>query len=1101
NVLVILGVAIGTAVLTGALLLGDSLKGSLQSLTSDRLGKIECALISEKFFPANLADRLGQDVVPAIVLRGTVLRRTADGSTLLNRAGRVQIVGIDDRFWSLFSETIKPLSSGIILNQALADVLQLDSTDSLEIRMGKPSSIPKESVLGSRNSEEALVLESTQLAGILPNQGMGRFTLQPMLGNPLIAYVRLESLQKRLAEDQQYPPASANVLLATKQQDWQSILQQKITLEDLGFTLVLNPTREVAVLSSRRLLLEPKVVKAVQSHLTEYQKTPTLTYLANRIFRMDGDSASEKFVPYSTVVGVEQIHGQKLEANDVIINEFVRDDLGEDTQKIRIEYFEETEGHRLIEREHDFHVREVVPIKGPSADPTWTPEFPGMKGTLAEWQPPFPPEQWHREWVRKRDEDYYKIYRATPKLFIHPDTARKLFSSRYGDSTSIRVAQRDNQNFDEAGFQQLRNQLLAALPPQELGLTWKNIKEEGMNSAVSGSTTNMFGGLFAGFSLFIIISAALLVALLFRLRLEKRAQELGILLATGWPVKKVRRLAWLEGFILAALGGVLGIPLALGYAWLMIYTLRYGWGGLLASDSLSLHYTPLTLFLGWILSILIAMLAIYLSLRSMVRLPAPVLLSGRTERPGIYSISTKARSRIAWILYGLAAGLVLYGMTLPVAQKPGSFFGAGFLFLFASLLLVRQRLRQAVRELHETSSISQLGRMNLNRSPSRSLSTIALLGAGCFLVVAVGAFRKGKVDFSDRSSGTGGYSLLAETDVPLRNIPVSLDDWKLLLGDRYDEHHETVLPLRNLTWIGFRLRSGDDVSCLNLYQPAKPRVLGATLPFLERGGFEVKLARSSENKNIQNNPWLKLVEEPALNIFLDDHTAQWVMQKQPGDEISLANELDASKGGTFAGMISGSIFQSELIIGENQFRELYPSEAGYRYFLIDVSAREMANVRNSLEILLGESHGMTVESTAEKLAGFHAVENTYIGTFQALGGLGLLLGTAGLALVILRNVQERKGEMALLQAVGFTKNQLARLIWGEVLWITFIGIAVGCFSALLVVLPMWNSGVAMQLSFWLILVVVLVPLVAVLASLSGLRLALSQPLIPSLRGD
>jgi len=35
-------------------------------------------------------------------------------------------------------------------------------------------------------------------------------------------------------------------------------------------------------------------------------------------------------------------------------------------------------------------------------------------------------------------------------------------------------------------------------------------------------------------------------------------------------------------------------------------------------------------------------------------------------------------------------------------------------------------------------------------------------------------------------------------------------------------------------------------------------------------------------------------------------------------------------------------------------------------------------------------------STPEKLAAFHRVENTYLSTFQALGGLGLLLGTLGL---------------------------------------------------------------------------------------------------------
>ena len=51
--------------------------------------------------------------------------------------------------------------------------------------------------------------------------------------------------------------------------------------------------------------------------------------------------------------------------------------------------------------------------------------------------------------------------------------------------------------------------------------------------------------------------------------------------------------------------------------------------------------------------------------------------------------------------------------------------------------------------------------------------------------------------------------------------------------------------------------------------------------------------------------------------------------------------------------------------------------------------------------------GADATGTAERLAQFHRVENTYLSTFQALGGLGLILGTMGLATVLLRNVLER----------------------------------------------------------------------------------------------
>lgn len=1106
NLLLVIGVAIGTAVLTGALLLGDSLKGSLQQLTLDRLGSIEAVLMGDRFFPSSVADRFNSKVAPVIILRGNVLRRPMDGSKLLARAGRVQVVGVDPRFWPLFGETRGPLDDGVLINQALADLLQIQPSDSLEVRMEKPSSIPSDSVLGQRSEDDALVLQTSKLAGILPNHGPGRFTLQPMQNEPLILYVKLETLQRRLAEGQQMPAGSANVLLRSSES--MSPLDQVFTLEDLGFTLQPNLEKTAAVLSSRRLLLEPNAVQAVEAACksTDWKVTPTLTYLANRIFRLDDGKPSKEFVPYSTIVGVASINGQTIADNEVVINDFIAQDLSKDAKAIRIEYFVETEGHRLIEKQADLKVKGIVPLTGQAADRTWTPEFPGMKGTLAEWTPPFPKSQWHSNWVRKRDEDYYKQYRATPKLFVNPATAKKLFGSRFGDATSLRIQKSSGDAISQEAEASLRQLIAKALPPSTFGLTWIDIKQQGLKSATTGATTNMFGGLFAGFSLFLIVAAALLVALLFRLRMEQRAKEIGLLLATGWPVKLARRAILTEGLLLAIAGALLGIPLALGYGWLMIYGLRHGWGGLLASNSLSLHFTPTTLMVGASVSTVIAWISMFLSLRSLVKLPSPMLLAGRTELPS--HTVTPSRLWVRWlpaITLLLAVGLTALGATLPVSQQPGCFFGAGFLFLFSAIMLLRQYLRRGTRStLSASSSMWSLGQLNVSRSPSRSLLTVALLAAGCFLVVAVGAFRKGKIDVTDKNAGSGGYTLIAETDVPLRSVPTSIDDWKTLLGDRYDEVKEQVASLDQLSWYGLRLHSGDDVSCLNLYQPTKPRVLGVTLPFANRGGFDVRLyigLFTNDKIRARFNAWRYLATTRDMMLYLDDHTAQWVYQKEPPTPITLTNEIDQPVEANFIGMVNNSIFQSELLIGEANFRKLFPSQAGYRYFLIDTPPEKMQAVRSTLELLLGESHGLSVQTTASKLDAFQAVENTYIGTFQALGGLGLLLGTAGLALVILRNVQERQSELALLQAVGFTRRQIASTILSEVSWIVLLGIFIGSVAALFVVLPLLTAATAWQLLGWLGLILVLVPVVALISSLAGIRLALQTPLIPALRGE
>jgi len=1140
NLLTVVGVIVGTAVLTGALLLGDSLKGSLADLSIDRLGGISAALMSERFFPASLAERMAkessreQELVPAVILRGTVLRRNEDGSTVLSRAGQVQIVGVDASFWKLFGESRgESPSDGVLINQALADALQPGPADRLEVRVEKPQRVPPETVLGRRSNDPALVIESSPVAVVLPNRGAGRFTLLPRQETPLILYVQLERLQRRLTRDQQLPAGSVNVLLANTQDGSASRLQEALdrtaTLEDLGFTLRKSPDNTTFVLETSRMLLESTTLQAVKHKLADqprFSVTPVLTYLANRTYRADqvaNGHPPKSFVPYSAITGLATVNGIALNKDEVVIDDFVARDLwpAKDWQAfvgkpvIRIEYFVESEGHILREATHDLKLKAVVPVQGDAADETLTPAMPGMKTKrIADWNPPFPRQQWHPEWVRPRDEEFYLNHQATPKLFVHPATAAKLFASRFGNSTSLRIRAASG-TLTPADEQAIQDSLKTALRPREFGLVWQPVKAQGLQAAMQGPTTNMFGGLFAGFSLFLIVAAALLVGLLFRLRSERRARELGLLLATGWPIAKVRRMLLVEGAILALGGALLGLPAALGYAWLMIRGLRSGWGGMLASDFLTLHVGASSLATGACISVLIALIAILWSLRGLVRQPVPVLLAGRTVT---FTSFSRRRSAALWVpaLTGvLTLGLIGFGVSLPAAQQPGPFFGAGFLSLLTLLLVVRFVLRRRAergQSLVEHRTLWQFGRLNTARSPGRSLLTLSLLAAGCFLVLAVGAFRKGTVDPADPHSGTGGFTLLAESDLPLRSVPQTELEWTTLLGEVSPEQRRLVQQLAaTMRWYGFRLSTGEDVSCLNLYQPTKPRVLGVPESFAKPGqGFRAAVWERMDNHSA--DPWGALFktappDQPhasgmvLLPVVLDDHTAQWVLQKQLGDSLDLVAENGEHHEGRLVAMLQGSIFQSEILVREQHFRDLYPSEAGYRFFLISAPLGQETVVRSALETLLGDSHGLIVRSTADRLAAFHAVENTYIGTFQALGGLGLLLGTAGLAIVILRNVQERQPELALLLAVGFSRRHVAITLLSEVAWLVGTGVLIGCLSALLVVAPMLTVNTAGQLLKWFLLILLLVPIVAVFSSLAGIRLALRTPLIPALRGD
>ena len=157
--------------------------------------------------------------------------------------------------------------------------------------------------------------------------------------------------------------------------------------------------------------------------------------------------------------------------------------------------------------------------------------------------------------------------------------------------------------------------------------------------------------------------------------------------------------------------------------------------------------------------------------------------------------------------------------------------------------------------------------------------------------------------------------------------------------------------------------------------------------------------------------------------------------------------------------LANSVLQGSLIIEEEEFLKKFPGESGYRMFLIDAPSNRVAEVSATLSRAM-QDVGLELTPAARRLAQFNAVQNTYLNTFQVLGGLGLLLGSAGLGVVVLRNVLERRGELAVLTAVGFERRQLQRLVLGEHAVLLWLGLGVGIVAALIAVLPALVSPTA-----------------------------------------
>jgi ABC-type antimicrobial peptide transport system permease subunit len=184
----------------------------------------------------------------------------------------------------------------------------------------------------------------------------------------------------------------------------------------------------------------------------------------------------------------------------------------------------------------------------------------------------------------------------------------------------------------------------------------------------------------------------------------------------------------------------------------------------------------------------------------------------------------------------------------------------------------------------------------------------------------------------------------------------------------------------------------------------------------------------------------------------DAASIQWALGKKIGDTLAYQDERGNDFAVKLVGGLANSIMQGSLIIDEAEFKRRFPGVSGYRMFLIDCPSNALPEVSAELTRAL-QDYGFEVTPAAKRLAAFNAVQNTYLSTFQVLGGLGLLLGSFGLGVVVLRNVLERRSEMALLMAVGFERSRVQKLVLAEHAALLCLGLAIGIVSAVVAILP------------------------------------------------
>ncbi len=1123
NLAVVGGVAVAVAVLAGALLVGTSVRSSLRAIALERLGAIDRVVTSGRFVrEAAAAQLLAAEgmaahfpaAAPMVAVEGFVTHQSSG-----RRASGVQVYGVDDRFWAFHGRDPERFTldrNSVFVSEGLAGELGAAPDDALLVRIEKPSAVPISSLHGRRD-DVGRTLRLT-VASVLVPADLGEFSFRPAQGLARSVFVPLSRVQAELETEDRIntvlmggvsatgaPPAGTDT---ERQATAEAAVRAAATLADLGFRVRAIPSQGAIAVESDAGLLTDAAAATVETAAATVglDAEPVLSYLANEL-RADG-----RITPYSVVTardlgsfgaGVD-LPAAGGDPPPVILNQWIADDLDVSAgDSLTVEYYVWEDEGLLSTHEAALRVAAVVPIAGAAADPDLTPDYPGITEAddVIDWDPPFPVDL---GLIRPVDEEYWDDYRTTPKAFIPLASGQQLWASRWGQVTSVRLTPPGGAAVDlDAAAAEVADTLRAAFDPLALGFVVYPARTLALEAS-TGATD--FGLYFIYFSFFLVVSALLLASLFFRLGVEQRLRELGLLRATGWTPRAIRRVFLGEALILSVAGSAIGVAGAVAYAALIMLGFRTLWFDAVGTTRLTLDPSPATLAMGAAGGIVAALLSIAWTLRALSPATPRSLLTGAvaevTGVPGIEGQRTRGRRpwQVAIALAG--AGVTFVGLSaLGLIGAAAGFFGGGMLLLLASLALAWAWIGgRPGGYTRGASSLFQVSYRNTAYRPGRSVLCIALIAFAVFIIVAVDAFRRdGEANPSDPASGTGGYSLLAETLLPIVHDPSRRDGQaELFIDDLFADGE----ALAGVSLARFRLRPGEDASCLNLYQAKDPRVLAPTPEFMAEGRFTFG-ATAAETPEEEANPWLLLdrtFDDGAVPAIADATSLTYALHLGVGDDFVLNRDTDRPVTLRIVAALADSIFQGELLIGEAHFERVFPGYDGYRLFLIDAPAERMDGVSAALEDRLAD-FGFDAVPASEQLAAFHRVENTYLATFQTLGGLGLILGTFGLGVVLLRNILERRRELALMRAVGFNARHLSLMVVAENAFLLFPGLAAGAGCAVVAIAPAWleRGGVVPVLSLAVLLVLVIAA--GLTSSVAATIAAVRSPLLGSLRTE
>jgi putative ABC transport system permease protein len=643
-------------------------------------------------------------------------------------------------------------------------------------------------------------------------------------------------------------------------------------------------------------------------------------------------------------------------------------------------------------------------------------------------------------------------------------------------------------------------ELKANLPDPD-DFTIDEVKRDGVEEAES--VADAISQLFVLMSSFTIIAGVALIVNIFVMLAEERKSEMGISRAIGMQRRDLTQTFVFEGVVYALAAAAIGAFVGLVIAFIMIIAFSGIVGGGIA---FVLHFEWSSLALAAVLGFLITMLTVVAAswrvsklniVRAIRDIPEPVL--AKSERK--YLISGIAAIVLGGLLLcagaasrqavGTSSGMALIALGAAIVavrfvNPRVPFTVAGFWMVFYSLdplgmevLLFGQlegnlemfivggvvmvtggvlmamfnsdlMLEGLVRVFGRGRSLLPVFRAAVSyplNKKFRTGLTVFIFALIMFTVVVIAmnaSFQRESVDtLSERFSGgfeIVGYSL---REVPQENLTAAVD---LVHGELLGVEAIGRIEAVRTALVTLEVEGVND--------PVRRNLIGLSHQMLSDGDFS--LAERAEEYASDDEAWRALSEDHNLTILdgtviaVDVGVGFGNWYAGVGDVVTTT----FSDGSTVNLTVIG-IMDQMLVAGAFTSEEFVMANAAVsskNLFYVDtVPSSGLADdeVKEALEKALAE-YGLTAIVIKDIVEEVMSMSSSIMQLMEVFLGVGLIVGIAGLGIITIRNISERRQEIGVMRAIGFQKNMILGTFLIETSFVSLLGIVMGIVLGLLI---------------------------------------------------